>query len=170
MRSHSWRLSECKLGAARLRKKERSADLKIYYDGRQCRGDPFKIRGTLKWNASKFNAQDRFVFNTPTIHTRRKAARVRDNGRRDGNLGDIFPLRSLPGRCTQASIKFFKFHEATRMSRNSKALNSTLIWCSCEIRAAKIRPSEFTKSFRKAANLAPKSLRPIKKTLAARRF
>lgn len=42
--------------------KERSADLKIYYDGRQCRGDPFKIRGTLKWDASKFNAQDRFVF------------------------------------------------------------------------------------------------------------
>ena len=42
--------------------KERSVDLKIYYDGRQCRGDPFKIRGTLKWGASKFNAQDRFVF------------------------------------------------------------------------------------------------------------
>ena len=57
-------------------------------------------------------------------------------------------------RCSQASIKFFKFHEATRMSRNSKALNSALIWCSCEIRAAKIRPSEFMKSFRKAANLA----------------
>ena len=55
-------MSECKLGAARLRKKERSADLKIYYDGRQCRGDPFKIRGTLKWNVSKFGAQDRFVF------------------------------------------------------------------------------------------------------------
>ena len=42
--------------------KETSADLKIYYDGRRCRGDPFKIRGTLKWNVSKFNAQDRFVF------------------------------------------------------------------------------------------------------------
>ncbi|WP_298953012.1 hypothetical protein [uncultured Campylobacter sp.] len=43
-------------------RKERSADLKIYYDGRQCRGDPFKIGGTLKWDASKFNAQDHFVF------------------------------------------------------------------------------------------------------------
>jgi len=37
-------------------------DLKIYYDGRQCRADPFKIRGMLKWNASKFSAQDHFVF------------------------------------------------------------------------------------------------------------
>ena len=43
-------------------RKERSVDLKIYYDGRQCRGDPFKIRGMLKWNASKFGVQDRFVF------------------------------------------------------------------------------------------------------------
>lgn len=101
-------MSECKLGAARLRKKERSADLKIYYDGRQCRGDPFKIRGTLKWNASKFSAQDRFVFNTPTIHTRRKAARVRDNGRRDGNLGDIFPLRSLPGALYPSEYKILQ--------------------------------------------------------------
>ncbi|WP_298960619.1 hypothetical protein [uncultured Campylobacter sp.] len=42
--------------------KETSADLKIYYDGRQCRGDPFKIEDTVKWDASKFNAQDRFVF------------------------------------------------------------------------------------------------------------
>ena len=35
---------------------------KIYYDGRQCRSDPFKIGDTVKWDASKFNAQDRFVF------------------------------------------------------------------------------------------------------------
>lgn len=37
-------------------------DLKIYYDGRRCRGDLFKIRGAVKWNVSKFGAQDRFVF------------------------------------------------------------------------------------------------------------
>lgn len=39
---------------------------------------------------------------TPTTHARRTAARVRDNGRRDGDLGDIFSLRSLlEGRCGQ---------------------------------------------------------------------
>ena len=45
-------------------RKERSADLKIYYDGRQmeCCGNPFKVGDTIKRGVSKFNAQDYFLF------------------------------------------------------------------------------------------------------------
>lgn len=64
-----------------------------------------------------------------------------------------FRYEAYRGRCAQASIKFFEFHEATRMSRNSKALNLALIWCGCENPPKRVY-EKFQKSGKFSAEIA----------------
>ena len=87
-----------------------------------------------------------------------------------GDLGDIFPLRSLPGALYPSEYKILQISRSDAYEPKFEGFEFDAYLVQLRDTGCENLPKRVYESFKKAANLAPKSLRPIKKTLAARRF